>query len=80
MPQESNTVVDSLVELLVSALSVGVAHIVEHSDRESSIVTSSMSSSEAQNVGDGGAVGRHDLVVVGGTSPEAGDLNVVEEL
>lgn len=80
MPGKGNAVVNGLGELVESTASVGVAHVVENSDREALLVTSTAGSGELEDIGGSGAVGGLDLVVVGGVLLEAADLDLMEVL
>jgi len=80
VPQESNTILNSLVELLVGPLCVGIAHVVQNGNGESGIVSGSTSSGETQDIRNSGTVRRHDPVVVGSVGLESSELDIVEEL
>lgn len=71
---------DGLDELGVGAVGVGVAHVVEHGDGEGGGAAGGGGGGEGEHGGGGGAVGRGDLVAVGGAGLEVLELHVVEEL
>lgn len=80
VPRKGDAIVDGLEELLVGAASVGVPHVVEHGDGERFLVASWSGGGEAQDARGCRAVPAGDLVVVGLSRLEAGDLHLVEEL
>ncbi len=80
MPSKGNTAVHSLVEVLICTLSVGVAHVVEDSDRELLGIACSASCGEFQGLGSGGTIARRDGVIVGGSRLEVLEQDVVKVL
>ena len=80
MPSERNASVDSLDELGVSSLGVGVTHVVQDGDTERSGITGGSSGLESESLGWGGTVTSGDCVVVGCPGLESSDLDIVEEL
>ena len=65
VPRESDSSVDSLDELGVGSLGIGVSHVVDDSDGERSLVTGSRSGGEGKGRRGGGAVSSGNVVVVG---------------
>nr|POE86430.1 hypothetical protein CFP56_46614 [Quercus suber] len=80
VPGEGEPLVGGLDQLLVGAVGIGVAHVVEDGDGEGALVPGGVGGPEVQDVGGGGAVGGIDLVVVGGGGLQVVELDVVVEL
>jgi hypothetical protein len=80
VPGESKTILNSVAEVLMSSMSVGVTHIVQDSDSELGTITSSMCSLEAQRLGLSSAVGCRNFVPVLGVWLQTSDLYLVEML
>lgn len=80
VPGKRGTLVGGLDQILVGAMSVGVAHVVDDSHAELLVIAGLLGGLEAQDLRLGGAIGSRDLVVVGVASLEVVDGNLVEEL
>jgi hypothetical protein len=80
VPGEGKTVVNSLAKLLMSALCVRVAHVVQDRNAELIVVANRVGSLELHDFRGSSSIGRLDLVVVGCASLEVRDLNIVKEL
>ena len=79
MPCESQ-IVSGFGEQLVSAVGIGVAHVVQNGNRESALGTGGGGGGEFQDLRRSGAIGGRDLVVVGRVCLQSSNLDVVEEL
>lgn len=81
VPREAHAALgDGLDQLGIRAISVGVAHVVEHGDGEGRGAAGGGGGGEGEHRGRGGAVGRGNLVAVGRTGLEVLELDVMEEL
>lgn len=81
MSEEVNLAVfNALHHEIVRLAGVGIAHVVQDTEDERGLVASGVSRLERHDFGGCGAVGRLDLVEIGGRGLEAIDSDVVEEL
>lgn len=80
MPGKRGTLVGGLNQILVSAMGVGVAHVVDDSHAELLMIASLLGGLETQDLRLSRAIGSRDLVIVGVASLEVVDGNLVKEL